>query len=56
MRWLVERLSGDFEDVGAESIELADGCLIFRAGDDPLEPPNYILAAGQWLTVTPAAE
>jgi hypothetical protein len=56
VRWLVERTRDQFEDVGAESLEIADGCLVFRAGDDPLERPNYIVAAGHWISVCEAAE
>ena len=58
MRWLVERpnrVAGtSFEDVGAEHLTIHYGALMFK--DDPFEQPTYIIAAGQWLTVIPAAD
>jgi hypothetical protein len=54
MRWLVERANGEFEDVGAECVQVVDGCLVFH--DDPFDGGMYFVAAGQWLTVCEAAE
>jgi hypothetical protein len=56
MRWLVERPpgseAGQFEDVGAESFTIESGALVFRTGDQI----EYVLAAGQWLTVCPGSD
>lgn len=50
MRWLVERKPDSFEDVGAKYLDVRDGCLFFC--DSVFENPTYIIAAGQWVTVT----
>lgn len=53
-RWLVERADGEFEDVGANVITIVDGCLKFQ--NSIFESPVYLVAAGQWRTVSEAAE
>jgi hypothetical protein len=50
MRWLVERKPDSFEDVGAKILDVQDGCLVFR--NSVFEHPTYLVAAGQWITVT----
>ena len=50
LRWNVELVSGEFHDVGANSIHIEDGCLVFRDSD------GFILvayAANYWRGVTP---
>ena len=55
-RWLVEVApefredTGQFEDVGAESVEIQDGCLVFRNKDNVIV---FIRAAGTWSTCCP---
>lgn len=50
-RWLVERPNGEFEDVGFDCMEIKDsGALVFRK--DIWGRMEYVLAPGQWLTVT----
>ena len=55
MRWLVERKRDDFEDIGADSVRIEFGCLVFRNGLSDSEPV-YILAAGEWLIIVPGDE
>lgn len=57
-RWNVELTGesrkeyGPFEDVGAATVEVVAGCLIFRGADGA---ERFIRAAGTWLTVSPEA-
>lgn len=54
-RWLVETSTqyraeyGHFLDVGAPSVTVTDGALLFR---DASGEVDHILAAGTWLSVT----
>lgn len=49
-RWLVERLKGDFEDVGYEQMAIApSGALVFSKSI--WSHPEYVVAPGQWLSV-----
>lgn len=58
MRWLVELREGHredigrFEDVGADSVQIQDGCLVFKVKNKV----NFIRAAGTWATCTPQEE
>jgi hypothetical protein len=49
VRWDVELVTGEFHDVGASSIHIEDGCLVFRDSD------GFILVAygvGYWRAVS----
>ena len=49
VRWDVELMTGEFHDVGAASIHIEDGCLVFRDAD------HFLLvayAAGYWRAVS----
>jgi hypothetical protein len=57
MRWLVERANGSFEDIGADDIQVVDGCLVFREeANQPWALPSIVIAAGQWISVCEAAD
>ena len=64
-RWLVERENNTFEDVGADTVSFEGSSVIFYSydeasdSDDPWGPKlklEIAYAAGQWLSVVPAAE
>lgn len=51
MRWYVQRSKNelDSEDVGADSLTIEHGTLIFRTAGQI----EYAVAPGAWFTVTP---
>jgi predicted GH43/DUF377 family glycosyl hydrolase len=47
-RWMVERVEGEDHDVGAQSVEIKDGALVFYNGAGQM---TVAYAAGQWREV-----
>jgi hypothetical protein len=52
-RWIVEEKPDTFDDVGADSLEVKGGCLVFK---DVVGKITVAYAVGTWRTVTEAAE